>query len=525
MTKPALQGRQQLELENSMPRLNAPYDTAELELVKRNLSGILSLKPELITSIVRSHPDEIRPVANLLQRFSAQMKGYKWKEAVLAQVPCSAWEIGPFDTPRINPKTSASMRYLSQDEPSEEALHLMGARRALLDGLLAEMKPTVRAVYRPMLTWIDAKEFRAMDLSKYPLSSDTEFGYNLLILEQILSDRIYLHDQEWRKNKKLSPSTATPTAVTRASAICASEELASTIKGWLDDDRQVSDKVPESLLTRVSANLSVNRVLLEYVAMDARGAEAANMCVRFLTELNRQRITAVPDSMINCRLPNAKAHLQELLTGWFAYGGSLVQSGGFFKRPMTNSDIDIVLDWSQQLQGKYIEGRGQNYSKVEGESEAKMAEFHEEDESNAKAKESHGNPGNLFIFAMAMIGAFYGNSFTKRELTGHSSSTYAVFPDRGEVAKGNRITPPTHAAQFLQQAYGQIFFANMGWELKADRVRNHSETTSIKRAYFQLTLNFAVKNRSSRQLLALNQNLLKLRVPHDTTNGGTRTST
>ena len=483
-----------------MPRERAPYDTAEVERVKRNLTGILSLTPELISSVIRANPYDVRPIADVTQRFAEQMKDYKWQNAILAQLPLSAWEVGPGHALRINPSTSASMRYLARDQPNEEALELVRARRTLFDSLLARMSPPVALAYRPMLTWVDAEECRSAGVSNYPLSSDTEYGYSLLIIEELLSNQIYIYDQRWRENERLPPSESTPAVVTHASTIMAVEHWTPVIETWLNAEKTLSDSVPESLLARMSANLSANRALLELTAMDARGMEAANMCVPFLDELNRQGITGVPVSMVACSPPEAAVHLRELLTDWFAHNGRLVQPGTFFRRHMTNSDIDMVVDWSQQLQHLYVTGRGQNGAVVD-----KAAK--------TKAEESHCNPGNLFIFAMAMAGAFYMKTPTARELTGHSNAKYAVFPDRGEVAKGNRATPPTHAGQLLQQAYGQMFFANSGWELKANRVREYAETTSIKRAYAQQLLFFAAKGRSSRQLLALFKNLQELLPP------------
>lgn len=471
-----------------MPRPRAQYGTSELELLKRNLPDILTIEQDALSTLLRQHPDEVNTVFDVFMSVSDQLH-HKWQDVVLAKVPVSSWTPGPGNTLHISPSRSASLRYLAREAlPAEKSLKLVQARRALLEGLLTQMDTSSRLAYRSMLRWVDADKFGAAEVSQFPLSSDSAFGYNLVFLENLLSEQIFIYDQNWRKEEKLAVDEATPCVVTHASSLMALEHLGSIIEGWLAEADDLPSTVPESLLARISANLSVNRALLELAATEALGLEAAQMNVPFLDELNRHGVTTVPATTLDCSPDEAEQCLRNQLTSWFAHGGSLVSSSDYFNRYMTNSDIEMVVSWSQKLQQQYVSSRGR-----QGGLE--------------RAQEAHSNPGNRFIFAMAMVAAFYCKTRTAHELTGNSNSTYAVFPVRGKTANDKQHEPPPHAAQLLLQAYGQMFFANSEWNLHAEQVREYAETTSVKRSHVQQLLSFAVKNRTSRELLALHTNL------------------
>lgn len=478
-----------------MPRQRAPYLTSELELVKGKLPHILTMEPNIVSTWVRKeHPDEVSALAEVFNLAASELH-HKWQAAVLAQVPVSAWVSGPGKVLHIKPSSAASMRYLSRESLGEDAhdeLQQVRTRQKLQEALLEKMSPSCRSSYRPMLHWVEYDKLGELSgVRGFPLSSDTAFGRNLLILEGLMINQLHVYEQDWHQKNKWPENESTPSDVTRAFSQEALQHLGKLVQQWCQDTVSLNS-VPESLLALTSTNLSVNRALLEFAAMEARGMEAARMNEQFLRELNQQGVLEVPYMMDDCGPEEREYQLRKILTCWFGHEGSMLQSGSFFRRPMNSSDIEMVVLWSRQLQEMYLRERGG----LDGPEAAHKA---------------HGSSCNRFIFAIAMAGAFYCNASTAHEFTGHSNSTYAVFPDRGEAASGNRQTPPTHAAHFLMQAYGQIFFANSGWDLCADRVREYAETASIKRSHLQQLLRFAVKDRTSRELLALYQNLQQLR--------------
>lgn len=477
-----------------MPRSRANYQTSELELVKNKLPDILTMKPDLISDRLRkNYSAEILPLAEVFNLAASELH-HKWQAAVLAKVPLSDWVSGPGDILHIRPSSGASMRYLSHklQEAPNELLQQVRTRQVLLEQLLEKMRTPCQIAYRPMLQWVEYDKLGDSSIARYPLSSDSAFGYNLLVLENLMDNTLHDYEKDWCRENNWPENESVPNEVVRKCSLDALQHLKSKVQEWWKDSAASPNNVPESLLAITSANLSVNRALLELAAIEARGMEAMGMNEQFLCELNRKKVFEVPRGIVDCGPEECGHYLREVLTSWFGHGGSMLQSGTFFQRPMNRSDINMVVLWSRQLQQMYIQERGGR-----GGPET--------------ARRIHGNPGNRFIFSMVMAGAFYCNASTAYEFTGHSNSTYAVFPDRLQVAKGKRETPPTHAANFFMQAYGQVFFANSDWDLRFERVREYAETSSIKRSCEQLLLRFAVKDRTSQELLVLHNHLQRLR--------------
>jgi hypothetical protein len=483
-----------------MPREKAPYDTVELERVKRNLSNILTMDVPTVSALAKRSQFEVRPLASVVQAASANLN-QKWGAAVLAQLPPSSLGIDHNGMLRIKADAS-SMRYLSSKSNAEDGNHLVAARKELFIDLINKMDAKGRDAYREMLNWTDIDKCELFKNHESPLSSDTNFGHSLAILEHLFLGQTEIYDQHWRENEQLDDDVPIPPIVTQTSSFRAIEHLTGFIEGWLESADTLPSSVPESLLARVSANLSTNRVLLERASINACGLEAATMNGAFLTELNRFGVTEVPDEMFECPHEEGPKRLHRILSAWFGYGGKMIKPNSYFARPMTDSDIEIVLEWSGELQRRYILGRGRSTNSHIGPAA--------EEAAKALAEKSHGSPANLFIFATTMLGAFYEQTRAVREFTGHSSPKYAVFPDRGDSAKGMRITPPAHAEQILQQAYGQIFFCNkQAWALRPEGIKEYADAASIKRAHLEQFIFFATKGRTSRQLLALFQNLTR----------------
>lgn len=474
-----------------MPANHEDYTPAELERVKRLLTEILTISPSEAAELTRAHSHEVKKLAISFEAANAQ-SNQNWAEAILAKVPLSAWEETYGNEFRIRPSKSASMRFLSRGEPTDDALALKEIRRALHNDLLTHMAGPLRLEYRPMLRWVETAEV-SPEASDLTLSSDTAFGQCLRAVEELLSSQRHIYEQHFREN------CATPLDVTIpfiASLKCSERAyrfMAAQIEQICVTESDVSPLVKESLFARVSANISCNRVLLEYSAKDARGLEAAEMCAPFLQRLNYHGLYGVPDTFFDATDGGTK-YLRYLLTDWFKIDGTLVKIDPYFKRHMTESDIELIINWSHQLQELYITTRGMG-----GDWSARGGK----EEVEKKSRAAHGNPMNRFIFAMVIAAAYYETVQTAREFTGHSKAKYSAFPARGDVAKAARNAPPIHAEELLLQAYGQVFFANDGWALHADRVVEYAQTRSAIRSHFQQLLYFAVKNRTSRQHYAM----------------------
>jgi hypothetical protein len=472
-----------------------PYLTSDLEQLKSRLPGILTCTADAAAELAKKqYPEEVRLLADILAE-APDMLHHKWASIILAQVPLSAWVHGTGGEIQIEPSKEASLRFLACDplpEQATEELKQLAFRQKLFELLLGRMPTAMQRIYRPMLRWVAHDEVGDPGMARHPLSSDTSFGHNLVFFESLMDMQIHIYEQQWAESVGWSSEESIPAQVTRECSQAALNHLSKLVEKWINEDAGEAECIPNSLLALVSANLSVNRVLLEFAGLESRGFEAAKMAIELLEALNRQGITEVPMEIEGLSLDEGAEKLKEILTRWFGHGGSLTGIDPVFRRPMNASDIDLVASWSLQLQDNYIGIRGRR-----GGREA--------------AKANHGTSNHLFIFAVAIVAAFYSNTKTDHEFTGSSNSRYSVFPGRKLIASGARESPPTHANHLLMQAYGQIFFANSGWDLYADRLPIYFETASIKRAHIQQLLHFVIKDRTPRQLLMLNCRLQSLR--------------
>lgn len=469
-----------------------PYVTSDLELLKTKLSAILSRpEKEIVALIKQRYADE---VVDLVQIFETVPKNlnHKWMAALLVSVPSTIWREGPGGEMQVDPGQGASARYLSllplPDDAEYEHKHLT-ARRQLFERLLEKMPAVVSRSYRPMLRWVQPNELGDPGMANHPLASDTLFGHNLNFFEEMMRHQVSQYEQQWRKCNRSWPSDiSTPCGVTRGCSKASLKHFSKIVQQWLENGKsQVQEVVPDSLLALTSANLSVNRLLLEIAAVEARNKEATELVVSTIQALNDQGVTEVPIRLDGLDLEEGLDALRTLFKAWFGYGGSMLADSSVFTRPMSDSDIENVLAWSQQIRDSYIRMRSRN------------------DPGN------HRTCCHLFIFCLPVIGAFYLGTVTVREFTGKSNSRYSVFPGRAILSKGKARSPCPHANYILMLAYGMIFFSNTGWHLFADRVRDYATTSSIKRSHIQQLVRFATKNRAPSELLVLHNALQNLR--------------
>ncbi len=467
------------------------YLTSDLELLKKRLPEILTCSESSAAELAKqSYPEEVRPLASIFAS-APELLHHKWASAILAQVPLSAWTRGAGDEAQIVLGKEASLRFLSHaplPENATEELRQLLFRQTLFKTLLDRMPAATQRIYRPMLQWVAHDELGDLGLAIHPLGSDTSFGHNLVFFESLMDMQIKIYEKQWAESENWPQEESIPPQVTRKYSKAALNYVSNLVDRWLVEDTDEAEKAPDSLLALVSANLSTNRALLEFAALDSRGYEAAKMAIELLEGLNRQGITEVPIEFEGLSLDEGVKKLKEILTRWFAHSGSILGVDPFFSRPMNASDIDLVVSWSRQIQENYMGSRGSR-------------------DGLEAARANHGTSNHLFMFAIAVVGAFYSKTRTDHEFTGRSNSSYSVFPGRKLIAGGEREAPPTHANQLLMQAYGQIYFANSGWGLYADRLPLYFETASIKRAHLQQLLHHVVKGRKSSQLLVLNKRL------------------
>ncbi|WP_152486873.1 hypothetical protein [Halopseudomonas pelagia] len=473
----------------------ALYRTDQLEIVKRKLPGILTSTIKEVACLAKHcHPDEVNHLAIILAE-APTLLHHKWLAQIMGSVPINAWVEGPDSEPYVSSPKDASMRFLSERLPKRERTkrdQLETFRAVLFQNLLSGMTTRRRHFHQPMLGIASQEELKRCFPGWTQPPTETNFGLELLHLENSLDATATYEEQKWTRENAHPEAEALPDGVIRQCSAKALNLWLSQLAHWIREDTLEAEKGPSSMLALVSANLSANRATLEYSALDNRGVEAAELTVNFLKALNAKGITEVPFEM-EALAPGAALNvLKGILQGGFSHGGTFIDPGGFFNRPMTDSDINIVVTWASQVQNCYIQ------------CQAASKPF-------TAVTAAHGSSNNLFIFALTLVGAFYQHTRTSQEFTGRSNPFYSVFPGRALHKSKRVIHPPTHALNVLMQTYGLIFFANSNWDLLPDRVVARAETKRIKKSHLQQLLHFATKGRSSAELVLLHGRLRAFR--------------
>lgn len=473
----------------------ALYRTDQLEIVKRKLPGILTSTVKEVACLAKHfHPDEVGRLATILAEAPTRLH-HKWLAQIMGSVPIKAWVTGPDDELYVSAPKEASMRFLSERLPLRERTkreQLEAFRTELFQNILSNMTPLKRRFHEPMLALASPEELKPFFPGWTQPPAETNFGLELLHLEALHDAMASYEEQKWAEENAHPTSLTLPNEIIRKCSEIALVCWLNHLEHWIREDALEAEKAPNSMLGLVSANLSANRAILEYSALDDRGVEAAKLTEGFLQALNDKGITEVPLEMDWLAPEPSLSVLKDLLQGWFSHAGSLIEPAGFFNRSMTDSDINIVVTWAPLVQKSYIRSQASNRPFTE-------------------VMATHGNSNNLFVFALALVGAFYQNARTSREFTGRSNPFYSVFPGRALHKSKRVIHPPTHALNVLIQTYGLIFFANSDWDLFPDRVIARAETKRIKKAHVQQLLCFVTKGRSSAELVLLHRRLRDLR--------------
>lgn len=415
----------------------------------------------------------------------------QWMKAILAALPDKYWSMSEDGIPQLNQTGSvASLRLLSTawdgKEKQESVLH-QAARKEVMQSLLDHIPEADRGAYRDMLSWVDAT---GSEENEVP--GDTSFGLALLELERMMEGMVAEQDLFWRRQNTFDDSQTTPVDVReKFSAIALRQTFYFMARCW--EYGKNTHKLPDSLLALLSANMSCNKVVLEYAALNYRGREALEMTVSFLRELNAQGIWEVPRTFDDLSPSECDAAIFTTFQTWFGHKGAFIGPDTSFAKHMTNSDIQVLVDLSRQLQDDYIATRG-------------LCPI----SAKSQTQEVHGGSCNRFIFALVLAAAFYDRARTDQEFVLGKNSSYAVFPDRQSIKKGDLLT--IHAKDALLKAYGLVFFGNRGWNLVPDEIEQYARGTETRRLHNQVAILCAVKGRTSAELTGLYENLKQLPV-------------
>lgn len=467
----------------------------EIKRILPRVAAVLSVEDDRkgeLRSWIRLHKFEDDLASFYAVSESATHKlNAQWMKAILAALPDKFWSVSQDGIPQLNQTGSAaSLRLLSTawdgKEKQESVLH-QAARKEVMQSLLDRIPEADRGAYRDMLSWVDAT---GREGSEVP--GDTRFGLVLLELERMMEAMVAEQELLWRRQSTLDDSQTTPVEVReKFSAIALQQTFHFIVRCW--EYGKSTREMPDSLLALLSTNMSCNKAVLEYAALNYRGREALEMIVSFLRELNTQGIREVPRAFDDLIPAECDGAIFTTFQKWFGHQGDFIGQGTSFAKHMTNSDIQVLVDLSRQLQAEYIATRGScpGFPK-------------------SQAQKAHGSSRNRFIFALVLAAAFYRGARTNQEFVVGKNSSYAVFPDRRSIKKGKLLT--IHAKDALLKAYGLVFFGNSGWNLAPDEVEQYARGTEIRRFHSQVAILCAVKGRTSAELMGLYENLKQLPV-------------
>jgi len=454
---------------------------------------------EAILSVEEDRKNELRPWIreNKFERDLASFHAiseaatYKlnthWMTAILAALPDKFWSMSEEGNPQLDQTgAAASLRLLStawdgQDQ-QESVLH-QAARKEVMQALLDNIPSIDRNAYREMLSWDDRRSGEAV-------VGDTQFGWTLYELESMMECMVALQERHWRKQNALDDLVTTPVKVRERLSAFALEKTFQFVERCCAYGKDTY-KMRDSLLALLSANMSCNRVALEYAALSSRSREALEMTVSFLRALNAQGIEKVPQEFEGASPAECDALIFTCLQRWFGHKGDFIAPASSFAKHMTKSDVQTVIDLSRQLQDAYIASRGSNPLATPDQ-----------------ARNDHGGSANRFIFALVLAAAFYRKARTDQEFVVGKNAMYAVFPDRQSIKQGRLLT--IHAIDVLLKAYGLVFFGNSGWNLLPRDVEQYAQGTETRRLHNQVAILCAVKGRTSAEIMGLYENLKEL---------------
>lgn len=465
----------------------------EIKRVLPRIEAILSVEDNRkgeLRSWIKSHKFEDDLASFYAISESATFKlNAQWMKAILAALPDKFWSVDQEPIALLNQTGSAaSLRLLTASydgrEQQESVLHL-AARKEIMQALLDRIPANHRGTYRDMLSWVDCPGKDGADVP-----GDTRFGLALFELERMMDGMVAEQEQLWRAHSHLDDSQATPVEEReRFSAIALKQTFYFTVRCWEYGSNNFGSS--DSLLALLSTNMSCNKAVLEYSAMNYRGREALEMTVSFLHELNSHGVLEVPSGFDDLSPEECDEAIFATFKEWFGYKGSFIRPETSFAKHMTDSDVLKLVDLSRQLQAEYIATRGTN----------PLADTNQ-------ALQTHGSSSNRFIFSLVLAAAFYGRARTDQEFVVGKNASYAVFPDRQSIKQGHLLT--IHAKDVLLKAYGLVFFGNSGWKLAPDDIERYAQSTENRRLHNQAAILCAVKGRTLGELMGLYECLKQL---------------
>jgi hypothetical protein len=436
----------------------------------------------------------------------------KWRAHTLSRLPPSQWkEKNGFFS--VLPFGETSLKYLNAvdlDENDDRALDQLENRVVLCDALKDVLPAQVQEEYGPMLEWIKVDTYG----NAHPLLADLALSLAVNSIEYLFYKEYGKAETEWRRKNGVPATIATPcnliSLLAEQACRCSKAELAvmdvlplcllsadsdPTIQpdaSQGDDHEELARRATDGQLTlELLCNIVANRALLESGRIAELASQAAAGAVNLLSSLNRLGIVVAPPV-------ENDDDIRGVLLSWFGHCGLMGKEPGF-STPLQGAAMDVVIHQAGQVQLHYLQTRAggdrhvhfreplQDFAMEVLIHESGRVQLHYSYTRAGGEPRVHSGSQHKFIFALALVVCRYGGQDVKvdKEFMADTNPTYAPFPSQNKGLQSRLAPLGAHAREMIKSLYGQIYFSNEGWEIRADNLHSYVRNIGLKRSRVQ----------------------------------------
>ena len=262
------------------------------------------------------------------------------------------------------------------------------------------------------------------------------------MLDDQFERRYLTYEREARADNNLSINRPTPLRLVRFFAEEARDDILVTVKRWSDKSGS-----GDNIVMRTLCNIAANRALVEIAKAGELAEEGTPAVIALLEAMNQVGIFEAPEVWND-------ADINNLLLQWFGADGPLATAGNS-KRGLTPREVEAAIHQATQAQLEYV------YLRPASDNPLEKLQFK--------------TPNDRLTFAMALIANRQMNQRVDKEQKGKANPKCVVFDPKAEELG-------VHALTMVMRQYGQITFSNVGWDLRAEMVREYVDALSYKRA-------------------------------------------
>lgn len=504
----------------------AIYMSFEKTFIRR-IAHILTISEPEANELLRQHEGDACCLEKWFDEVTNSKEG--WTGAALYALPLGHILKQTRHTSVVSEYAETSFSFLrnegdySKDESVESAKHTkqarqMQARLDLVRSLSMALPAHLHEKFGEAFKCDTLRSYRKFYPGK-PANEDINFLNELVILEawftkylKFLNDAATSIDQ----GRGMLPSFER--------YLMMSEVASDTVKSIIDDCATTGiQNQQDSLYVRVMANVCVNRVILEFGALQRNQQRAACACVSLFSQFEKYGISAIPEEILKAKDEGEVfAVMEALLTEWFApRTGSLLDTQGPFSKAMTSRDRQKVFECARALEATRNSTPTVPCDVTTENANGVAPEF----VAALKGAEAHLRNIQTFSCSLALVAAFYSQVDLPPDAYAEKNRVRA-FPsvrrtlasrstDMGEKSDDDEIFEPSVKPFTVQQEKFYLSISNL-LALTFVRFRNFNTKTlelpsrELSEATGRLIdiLAYAVKNRPAREIAGVYEGLI-----------------